>query len=113
METLKALLYGSTQAAPEHESGAVGEGGLRDRLRDPPPSLASRWATPSESSQHRLGVLKMEGKRFCQNPSLLHAQLCPTLDRLGTDNSTDSGEPNEAVYQGFDPIPAIHIIPRC
>lgn len=58
METLKALLYGSTQAAPEQESGAVGEGGLRDRLRDPPAPAASRWATPPASSQHGLAVLK-------------------------------------------------------
>lgn len=39
------------------------------------------------------------------------SQLCPTLDRLGADTSTDSGGPNEAVSQGFDPIPAIHIVP--
>lgn len=112
METLKALLYGSTQAAAEHESGAVGEGRLRDRLRDPPPSPASRWATPSASST-QAGRVETEGKKVLSQFQRPPTQLRATLDRLGTDNSTDSGGPNEAVYQGFDPIPAIHIIPRC
>lgn len=86
METLKALLYGSTQAAPERESGAVGEGGLRDRQRDPPASVAARWATPSAPSQHRLGVLKWREKG-CQNPSCVPLwtglALTPALTQVG------------------------------
>lgn len=62
---------------------------------------------------HNTGRVETEGKKVLEQFQRPPTQLRPTLDRLGTDNSTDSGGPNEAVYQGFDPIPAIHIIPRC
>lgn len=62
METLKALLYGSSHAASEQDGRAAGEGGLRDSLRDPPSLAASRWATPSVSPQHRLVAPEKEEK---------------------------------------------------
>lgn len=90
METLKALLYGCTQAAPEQGGGAVGEGGLRDRPRDPPPSVAPRWATPSAPSSHRLAVLKPREKGSVRIPASsarscvpLWTGLVPVLTQLG------------------------------
>lgn len=79
METLKALLHGSSHAASEQERSAAGEGGLRESLRDPPSSAASRWATPSLSLLHRLVGPEREGKGGSDllsstAPGLLRAQ---------------------------------------
>lgn len=109
METLKALLYGSTQAPSEQEGRAVGEGGLRDSLRHPPSSLASRWATPSVSPRHRLGVAEREekgGLGHSLNPSDL-----PYLVLTIPLTWADQPGPNEAACQDFDPVVAFHITP--